>query len=91
MELARDRLSANELSAATLQSRIYDPSEAARVGFLDEVASSDLVVGRAAQVASGLGALSRQAFHGTKQRLRSATIRRILETLDEDMRAIGGG
>jgi enoyl-CoA hydratase len=90
MELARDRLAANELGAATLQSRIYEPNEAVRAGFLDEVAPTDTVVGRAAQVAAGLGTLSRPAFQGTKQRLRGATIRHVLETLDEDLRAIGG-
>ena len=90
MELARSRLAPTELSAATLQARIYEPDGAARVGFLDEVAPADALVGRAVQVASGLGMLSRAAYQGTKQRLRGATIRHILDTLDADMRAFGG-
>jgi enoyl-CoA hydratase len=90
MELARDRLAKNELCVATLESRIYDPGEAARVGFLDEVAPPDTLIARATQVAAELGARSRVAFHGTKQRLRGATIRHVLQSLDEDMRTIGG-
>jgi enoyl-CoA hydratase len=90
MELARDRLAKSELCAATLESRIYDPGEAAKVGYLDEVASADTVIARATQVAAELGTRSRVAYQGTKQRLRGATIRYIQQTLDDDMRAIGG-
>ena len=38
MELARDRLATTELGRATLRAQIYTPDEAARVGYLDEVA-----------------------------------------------------
>jgi enoyl-CoA hydratase len=90
MELARDRLARNELCVATLESRIYEAGDAARVGFLDEVVAEEDLLGRATQVATELGTRSRVAFSGTKQRLRGATIRHILATLEEDMRTIGG-
>jgi enoyl-CoA hydratase len=88
MELARDRLSTADLQRATLRAHIYAPDEAARAGFLDEVASSERVVARAKEEADRLGALPRRAFHETKMRLRQKTIHHILSTLDEDMRAM---
>jgi enoyl-CoA hydratase len=90
MELARDRITTAELGRATLQAQIYGPDDAARVGFLDAVVPAADVLARAKEEAAKLGALSRLAFHGTKQRLRGKTIERILGTLDEDMRGIGG-
>jgi enoyl-CoA hydratase/carnithine racemase len=90
MELARDRIAPDRLTAATLHGRICGPEEAVQVGFLDEVTPAAEVLARATAQAQGLGALSRLAYQGTKQRLRGRTIRFVLDTLDEDMRAIGG-
>ena len=91
MELARDRIAPTELGRATLRANIYGPDEAARVGFLDEVAPADEVLARARDGAGRLGGFSRMAFHGTKKRLRQKTIDHILATLDDDMRAITVG
>jgi enoyl-CoA hydratase len=91
MELARDRLAKTELTRATLLAHVYGPDEAARAGYLDEVVAADRVVARALEEADRLGALPRAAYRGTKQRMRRATIRHVVETLDEDMRTIAVG
>jgi enoyl-CoA hydratase len=91
MELARDRLSKAALVHATLGARIYDPEEAARVGFLDEVAPTEGALARAMEEAQKLGGLSRLAYSATKKRLRGKTIAHILGTLDEDMAQIASG
>jgi enoyl-CoA hydratase len=91
MELARDRLAPTELGRATLRAQIYGPDDAARVGYLDEVAPAGDVLARAKEEAAKLGALAGSAFHATKKRLRGRTIERIVSTLDEDMAAIAAG
>jgi enoyl-CoA hydratase len=91
MELARDRLATTELARATLRAQIYEPSEAARVGYLDEVVAAEHVVARATEEAAKLGALPRFAYHGTKTRMRRRTIEHIRASLDEDMRTIAAG
>jgi enoyl-CoA hydratase len=93
MELARDRIVSTELGRATLQAQIYSPEQAAKVGYLDEVASAEELMPRAMAEAARLGQLSRMAFHATKTRLRGKTIAHILGTLEEDMANItlGGG
>ena len=91
MELARARIPADELTRATLHAQIFAPDGAARVGFLDEVVPPGDVIARAKTEAAKLGELPRPAFHGTKKRLRGATIAHILATLDDDMRAIASG
>jgi enoyl-CoA hydratase len=91
MELARDRLIGAELGRATLRAHIYDPAEAARVGYLDEVVAPADVVARAKEEAAKLGTLARMAYHATKTRLRGKTIAHIVATLDDDMKAIAAG
>ena len=85
MELARDRLVANELVHATLLAQIYAPDEAARVGYLDAVVAPEQVLEQAQEVARRLGALSRPAFRATKTRLRGQTIAHIRSSLDRDL------
>ena len=91
MELARDRLIGTELARATLRANIYDPDEAARVGYLDAVVPAADVLARAKDEAAKLGALSRPAYHATKKRLRGKTIAHILATFDEDMATLMTG
>lgn len=88
MELARDRLSPQELVHATLLARIYGPDDAARAGYLDEARHADDVLPRAKAEAKRLGALSRPAFVATKARLRGKTIAHIESTLDSDMTSL---
>lgn len=91
MEMARDRLVASELVRATLLAQIYNPDDAVRAGYLDEVRSADEVLGRAKAEAARLGALPRPAFRATKTRLRGKTIAHIRATMDEDMRTLLSG
>lgn len=88
MELARDRLTPAELPHATLAARIYDPESAVRAGYLDAVVPPDQLLARATEEATRLGALSRQAFRATKQRLRGRTIKLIVDGSAEDMRTL---
>lgn len=88
MELARDRITTADLGRATLQGTIYDPEGAARVGYLDAVASPDDVLARAKEEATRLGGLPRSAYSATKTRLRGKTIAHITATLEEDMASL---
>jgi enoyl-CoA hydratase len=85
MELVRDRIAKLELSRATLGAQIYDPAEAARVGYLDEAIAPDAVLARATAEAKRLGALSKTAYAATKKRLRGRTMEHVLSTLEADM------
>lgn len=88
MELARDRLSARELAAATLLARIYDPETAVAAGYLDALVPADALLARATEEAGRLAALARPAFRATKARLRGRTIRYIEDTLESDLQSI---
>ena len=87
-ELARFRLLPTQLGAATLESRMFTPAEAAEVGFVDGVAAPEALVERAHAEAVRLAALQRHAFAGTKRILREATAARVLDTLDADLHRI---
>lgn len=95
VELARARLAPTELSRATLAAQIYTPEDAVKAGYLDEVRPAAEVLPRALEEAEKLGALSRQAYAATKQRLRGATHAHIEATLESDMDQLlamfGGG
>jgi len=91
MELARDRVAQSELTRATLQGQIYNPEEAVKAGWLDEVVASGETLTRAKAEAARLGGLSRMAYSATKKRLRRKTIADITSTLDEDMRTLMSG
>lgn len=88
MELARDRLTPTALGRATLLAQMYAPDEAVASGYLDEVVPADALLDRAKQEAARLGAFSRPAYRGTKERLRGKTIAHILATMDDDMRRL---
>ncbi len=88
MELARDRIVPTELGPATLLARIYDPEQAARVGYLDRTADATTVLDAAKAEAAQLAGLPRTAFEPTKVRLRGKTIEHIRSTLDADMKAL---
>jgi enoyl-CoA hydratase len=88
MELARDRISPRELGRATLEATIYNPESAASAGYLDAVVAGELLLTRAKEEAIRLGALSRTAYAATKARLRGATIKHVLSTLDADLEGL---
>jgi enoyl-CoA hydratase len=89
VELARDRLSPTQFTAATIQGRVYDPAGACAAGYLDRVVPADELEAAAREEAGRLAQLRRGAVEHTKTRARQATVDRILATLDEDMAATG--
>lgn len=87
VEFARDRLSPNALTAATLLATIYDPESAKQAGYVDAVETGD-VVARAHARAVELANLDRRAFSESKKRLRGKTLAYIRETLAGDVAAL---
>jgi enoyl-CoA hydratase len=90
LELARDRLAANHLTAAVTQARIYNPVEAAQIGYLDQTAPITELRSTALARAKELGALNQPAFGNTKRKERAATLTLIRNTLSEDSRTFDG-
>jgi enoyl-CoA hydratase len=90
MEFARDRITASELTNATLHARIYDPSQAVKAGFLDSVTSAGEVVALAKAEATRLAGFSRTAYEQTKERLRARTIAYVEAKLAEDLKELMG-
>ncbi|MFO0761492.1 MAG: crotonase/enoyl-CoA hydratase family protein [Byssovorax sp.] len=88
MELARDRLTAAELPRATLTAQIYAPEEAQRAGYADRVVPQGELMEVAMKEAGRLGMLPRSAYGATKERLRGATIRHIVSTLEDDLQKL---
>jgi len=87
-ELARDRLDPRQLTAATMQARIYDPAGAVECGYLDRSVSASQVVEEALKEATRLGELPKPAHTYTKTKLREATVRHIRDTMDEEMKQL---
>ena len=66
VELARSRLSPRHIAMAVNAAHLYSPDEAVQAGFLDYVATGD-VVGEACEVAAGLAErLDPRAFEATR-------------------------
>ena len=84
-DLARDRLDPRYLTESVLFARMYNPEEAARVGWLDEVVDSEALETVALTRAKKLAALPAKPFAKTKKSLRKQTIDHIRATLDEDI------
>ena len=85
MELARDRLHREHLTAATLFATISDPEAARAMGWFDEVVEDTRVHAAATEHAQRLAGLPRGAYAKTKMALRERTIGYIRETLAADM------
>jgi enoyl-CoA hydratase len=85
MELARDRLAKSHFTAATTQATIYDPQAACAAGYLDQVTTAERLAEEAGAIARQLATLPNPAFRLTKERERQRTVRRIRESLVEDI------
>ena len=72
--IAQQRLAPNHLTAAVIQSRIYDPEGAIQAGFLDMVVPADQVLATALATAKQLEELPADAYAKTKRRLRANTL-----------------
>ena len=91
IELARDRLAPQALSAATLGATIYEAKQSIKAGYLDQVVSPEELLPTATAAATALAKYNSTAYQQTKQRLRGLTIDYVNETIDEDLANFGLG
>jgi enoyl-CoA hydratase len=85
LALAEDRLTRTALVRATLGAEIYEPRAAVEAGYLDRVVPLDAVVDEAMAEARRLGGYRADAYAQTKQGLRAATLRRVVDGADADL------
>jgi enoyl-CoA hydratase len=85
IELARERLPTQHLTAATLQARIYDPAGALDAGYLDALVPAAELEETAVAEARRLGELPSNAYRSTKRQTRQSVIEKVLAGLDADM------
>jgi enoyl-CoA hydratase len=85
LALAEDRLTRTALVRATLGAEIFQPRAAVEAGYLDRVEPPDAVVDEAVAEARRLGAYRPAAYAQTKQALRAATLRRVVDGTDADL------
>ena len=85
VELARDRLTPSQFTAATMGARIYSPDEATAAGYLDLVVAPDELLPTATAEAARLAELRTGAYTETKLRARATTVDFARSTLHEDM------
>ena len=83
LELARNRLSKRHLTAAVVQSRLYDPASAIDAGYLDETVDVGELEARCHELATGLSALPTAAYARMKRDLRQAPLETIKASLGE--------
>jgi enoyl-CoA hydratase len=91
IELARFRLNTSYFARATLFAEIFNPDDAQRAGFLDEVVPLAETVGRAQAKAHQLTALDRAAVALTKQKARASVHELIGSTIVEDVTSLTTG
>lgn len=84
LRLAEHSVSKRHIIEAALHGRLYPPTEAETVGYLQSVAEPGHTIARAHQVAANLGSLPNPAYQLTKARLTSALVES-LSTFDEEM------
>jgi enoyl-CoA hydratase len=88
MELARDRLRPDHLTACTLFANVVDPEGAVAAGYVDELADEGALLDTAIAHAKRLAQLPREAYAKTKISLRERTLRYVRDTLEEDMKRL---
>ncbi len=87
IELARARLDDTQINAAVGLARIYNPDEAASVGYLDEAVEEDELLARATEMAVVLSGLDMTAHKATKARVREVFMARLEEAMRRDFEA----
>ena len=89
--LAQDRLRRNALVESVMHSRIYNPQEAADVGWLDRVVGPDALFDAVLTEAQRLAQLPSFSYSRTKKSVRRASIEHIRSTVEENMNSILSG
>ena len=85
MMFARERLSKRHFTNAAIQARLYNPTDAVDVGFLDRVCSADTLLDEALAEAHQLAKLDLSAYGRTKERARGALAEQVRVGLEEDL------
>lgn len=85
VEIARSRLAPSYFQHATLTGAMYAPEEAARAGFLDAVYPQEELTARALEEAQRLRKLNMDAHAGTKRRVRAEVLKRIRDSIDQEL------
>jgi len=81
MALLKHRLKPNDLDAAALMGRLYTPTDAVEVGYLDAVVEPERLMDTAMQSARELGEYSPDAYGGNKHLAREAVYAEMAESL----------
>ena len=85
MMFARERLSKRHFTNAAIQARLYNPTDAVDVGFLDRVCSADTLLEEALTEARQLAKLDLPSYARTKERARGALAEQVRLDLEEDL------
>jgi enoyl-CoA hydratase len=88
VELGSYRIAPAEREWRMVLGQVGSPEEAVTAGFLDRVVPAERLLEEARAVASRLAELRSGAVAGTKIRLRSALVDRMLEDMEGDLSAI---
>jgi enoyl-CoA hydratase len=89
IELARERLSRRHFVSATTLGRVYAPSDALDVGFVDRIVPAESCVDEALAAARKLAELPTGALAETKRLSRQPMVEFVIDTLDEDLASVG--
>ena len=89
IELARERLSRRHFVQASTLGRVYSPTEAVDVGYLDRVVPADRCLQEAVAAARKLADLPTGAVAETKRLTRQPLVELVIDTLDEDLETVG--
>ena len=87
---ARERLSKRHFTNSIIQARLYSPTDAVDVGFLDRVCSAETLMDEALGEARQLAELDLPSYGRTKQRARGELAEGILNNLDTDISRLMG-
>ena len=88
IELARDRLARKHFVAASTLGRVYSPTEAVDVGFLDRVVPAERCLSEAIAAARKLADLPTGALAETKRLTRQPLVELVIDTLEEDLETV---
>ena len=88
IELARDRLSRRHFVAASALGRVYNPTEAVDVGYLDRTVPADRCVQEAIAAARKLADLPTGALAETKRLTRQPLVELVVDTLEDDLATV---
>ena len=78
IEMAKGRIPIHYLNRAVMNAEMFDPENAVKAGFLDQVVDGDALMSTAEAIAGQMQKLNMRAHHGTKLKVR----KEMLEAMD---------